>query len=168
MSIDLFATVLDCAGRPLRLDRARVVGIINLTPDSFSGDGQQSVDAAVAQGMRMARGRPPDSRGGLQSTTALAAGTTSERWPTSAAPAAARRGNSGRARQRRSHRDPAGAARIRRAGVGGLAQRALPPARARSRRRAARHRSRRARMIIAFTAARAARRCSCSDRRDRG
>ena len=54
MSIDLFATVLDCAGRPLRLDRARVVGIINLTPDSFSGDGHLSVEAAVAQGLRMA------------------------------------------------------------------------------------------------------------------
>jgi len=55
MSIDFFATVLDCAGRPLRLDRARVVGIINLTPDSFSGDGLHlNVAAAVAQGLRMA------------------------------------------------------------------------------------------------------------------
>jgi dihydropteroate synthase len=55
MSIDLFATVLDCAGRELRLDRPRVVGIINLTPDSFSGDGHDvDVAGAVAQGLRMA------------------------------------------------------------------------------------------------------------------
>ncbi|WP_158884513.1 dihydropteroate synthase [Rhodanobacter sp. L36] len=53
MSIDLFATVLDCNGRALRLDRPRVVGIINLTPDSFSGDGVMDVDAAVSQGLRM-------------------------------------------------------------------------------------------------------------------
>src|SRR5580658_8733251 len=55
MSIDLFATVLDCAGRPLRLDRPRVVGILNLTPDSFSADGHHdNVEAAVAHGLRMA------------------------------------------------------------------------------------------------------------------
>jgi dihydropteroate synthase len=55
MSTDLFATVLDCAGRPLRLDRPRVVGVINVTPDSFSGDGTAgNVEAAVAQGLRMA------------------------------------------------------------------------------------------------------------------
>lgn len=55
MSNDLFATVLDCAGRPLRLDRARVVGILNVTPDSFSDGGlHDSVDAAVAHGVRMA------------------------------------------------------------------------------------------------------------------
>ena len=55
-AIDAFATVLDCAGRPLRLDRARVVGIINLTPDSFSADGlHDQVDAAIALGLRMAQ-----------------------------------------------------------------------------------------------------------------
>jgi len=55
MSTDFFAPVLDCQGRPLRLDRTRVVGIINATPDSFSGDGINfSVVAAVAQGQRMA------------------------------------------------------------------------------------------------------------------
>ncbi len=55
MSIDLLAPVLDCAGRPLRLDRPRVVGILNLTPDSFSDDGHHhSVDEAVAHGLRMA------------------------------------------------------------------------------------------------------------------
>ena len=55
MSNDLFATVLDCAGRPLRLDRPRVVGILNLTPDSFSDGGAHAgVEAAVAHGLRMA------------------------------------------------------------------------------------------------------------------
>lgn len=55
MSNDLFATVLDCAGRPLRLDRPRVVGILNITPDSFSdGGAHASVEAAVAHGLRMA------------------------------------------------------------------------------------------------------------------
>ena len=55
MPIDLFAPVLDCAGRPLRLDRPRVVGILNLSPDSFSADGHHdSVEAAVAYGLRMA------------------------------------------------------------------------------------------------------------------
>ncbi|EIL91753.1 dihydropteroate synthase [Rhodanobacter spathiphylli] len=55
MSNDLFAMVLDCAGRPLRLDRARVVGILNVTPDSFSDGGlHDSVEAAVAHGVRMA------------------------------------------------------------------------------------------------------------------
>ena len=55
MSIDLFAPVLDCAGRPLRLDRPRVVGILNVTPDSFSdGGAHANVDAAVAHGLAMA------------------------------------------------------------------------------------------------------------------
>lgn len=55
MPVDLFAPVLDCAGRSLVLDRARVVGILNLTPDSFSADGHRNdVDAAVAHGLRMA------------------------------------------------------------------------------------------------------------------
>lgn len=40
---------LDCAGRALRLDRPRVMGIVNLTPDSFSDGGRYPrVDAAVA------------------------------------------------------------------------------------------------------------------------
>ena len=39
---------LDCAGRPLKLDRPRVCGILNLTDDSFSGDGvRDDVKAAV-------------------------------------------------------------------------------------------------------------------------
>lgn len=55
MSIDLFAPVLDCAGRPLRLDRARVVGILNVTPDSFSDGGRHAgTEAAVVHGLRLA------------------------------------------------------------------------------------------------------------------
>jgi dihydropteroate synthase len=54
MTDDWFAPVLDCAGRALRLDRPRVVGILNLTPDSFSDGGiHASVDDAVAHGVRM-------------------------------------------------------------------------------------------------------------------
>ncbi|MEO8741643.1 MAG: dihydropteroate synthase [Lysobacteraceae bacterium] len=44
---------LDCKGRMLALDRARVVGIVNITPDSFSGDGFPSLDAAVAHGLKL-------------------------------------------------------------------------------------------------------------------
>lgn len=55
MLSDLFATVLDCNGRPLTLDRPRVVGIINVTPDSFSDGGQfADLDSAVAHGLRLA------------------------------------------------------------------------------------------------------------------
>ncbi|WP_049622391.1 dihydropteroate synthase [Frateuria defendens] len=51
----LFAPVLDCAGRRLVLDRPRVVGIVNVTPDSFS-DGGEHADAAgaVAHGLMLA------------------------------------------------------------------------------------------------------------------
>ncbi|KIP81639.1 dihydropteroate synthase [Stenotrophomonas maltophilia] len=45
---------LDCAGRVLRLDRARVMGIVNVTPDSFSDGGQHdSTEAAVAHGLKL-------------------------------------------------------------------------------------------------------------------
>jgi dihydropteroate synthase len=55
MSIDLFATVLDCAGRKLVLDRSRVVGIVNVTPDSFSDGGKfVDTDAAVAHALKLA------------------------------------------------------------------------------------------------------------------
>jgi dihydropteroate synthase len=51
---DLFAPELDCAGRLLRLDRPRVVGILNVTPDSFSDGGSHAtVEEAVAHGLRM-------------------------------------------------------------------------------------------------------------------
>ena len=43
---------LDCSGRVLALDRARVIGIVNVTPDSFSGDGL-SPDAAIAHGLKL-------------------------------------------------------------------------------------------------------------------
>jgi dihydropteroate synthase len=46
---------LDCAGRPLVLDRPRVMGIVNVTPDSFSDGGEHaSTDAAVAHALRLA------------------------------------------------------------------------------------------------------------------
>jgi len=55
MLSDPFAPVLDCAGRRLVLDRPRVVGIVNLSPDSFSADGHgDDVEAAVAHALRMA------------------------------------------------------------------------------------------------------------------
>lgn len=45
---------LDCNGRPLKLDRVRVMGIVNVTPDSFSdGGAHASVDAAIAHGLRL-------------------------------------------------------------------------------------------------------------------
>ncbi len=53
----MFDTVpqLDCAGRPLRLDRPRVIGIVNTTPDSFSDGGLHAdVEAAVAHGLQLA------------------------------------------------------------------------------------------------------------------
>lgn len=46
--------ILDCAGRRLELDRPRIMGIVNLTPDSFSDGGQHaSVEAAVAHALRL-------------------------------------------------------------------------------------------------------------------
>ncbi|TWI01076.1 dihydropteroate synthase [Luteimonas cucumeris] len=46
---------LDCAGRVLKLDRARVLGIVNVTPDSFSDGGEHAtVEAAVMHGLRLA------------------------------------------------------------------------------------------------------------------
>jgi dihydropteroate synthase len=45
---------LDCAGRSLKLDRPRVCGVLNLTDDSFSGDGlRDDVRAAVGRGLEM-------------------------------------------------------------------------------------------------------------------
>ncbi len=46
---------LDCAGRILVLDRPRVMGIVNVTPDSFSDGGEHATtDAAVAHALRLA------------------------------------------------------------------------------------------------------------------
>ncbi len=53
MLSDPFATVLDCNGRSLVLDRPRVVGILNLSPDSFADDGHDDVEAAVAHALKM-------------------------------------------------------------------------------------------------------------------
>ncbi|PTR34533.1 dihydropteroate synthase [Luteibacter sp. OK325] len=51
---DPFANVLDCNGRALVLDRPRVVGIVNVTPDSFSDGGQHdSLDAAYAHALKL-------------------------------------------------------------------------------------------------------------------
>jgi dihydropteroate synthase len=45
----------DCAGRVLRLDRPRIMGIVNVTPDSFSDGGlHASVEAAVAHALQLA------------------------------------------------------------------------------------------------------------------
>lgn len=46
---------LDCAGRILRLDGPRVMGIVNVTPDSFSDGGAHfDAGAAVAHGLQLA------------------------------------------------------------------------------------------------------------------
>lgn len=46
---------LDCHGRILILDRPRVMGIVNVTPDSFSdGGAHDTLEAAVAHGLRLA------------------------------------------------------------------------------------------------------------------
>ena len=46
---------LDCAGRVLVLDRPSVMGIVNVTPDSFSDGGEHATtDAAVAHALRLA------------------------------------------------------------------------------------------------------------------
>ena len=53
----MFDTVpmLDCAGRELRLDRPRVMGIVNVTPDSFSDGGDHfDAGAAIAHGLELA------------------------------------------------------------------------------------------------------------------
>lgn len=45
---------LDCAGRLLKLDRPQVMGIVNVTPDSFSdGGAHDTADAAVAHALAL-------------------------------------------------------------------------------------------------------------------
>jgi len=47
--------ILDCNGRTLTLDRPRVMGIVNVTPDSFSdGGAHDTLEAAVAHGLKLA------------------------------------------------------------------------------------------------------------------
>ncbi|BAV34361.1 dihydropteroate synthase [Sulfuricaulis limicola] len=49
-------TILDCAGRPLDLRRPAVMGILNVTPDSFSDGGVfLSPENAITQALRMAQ-----------------------------------------------------------------------------------------------------------------
>ncbi|MEO5629548.1 MAG: dihydropteroate synthase [Thermomonas sp.] len=53
----MFDTIpqLDCSGRIFKLDRPRVMGIVNATPDSFSDGGENAdVEAAVTHGLRLA------------------------------------------------------------------------------------------------------------------
>jgi len=46
---------LDCNGRTLTLDRPCVMGIVNVTPDSFSdGGAHDTLEAAVAHGLKLA------------------------------------------------------------------------------------------------------------------
>jgi dihydropteroate synthase len=46
---------LDCAGRVLQLDRPQIMGIVNVTPDSFSdGGAHDTLEAAVAHGLQLA------------------------------------------------------------------------------------------------------------------
>ncbi|GMQ90155.1 MAG: dihydropteroate synthase [Gammaproteobacteria bacterium] len=55
-SIDTGIARLNCGGRPLDLGRVAVVGILNVTPDSFSDGGLfLARDRAIAQARKMAR-----------------------------------------------------------------------------------------------------------------
>ncbi|WP_297830535.1 dihydropteroate synthase [Thermomonas sp.] len=48
------APALDCNGRSLRLDVPQVMGIVNVTPDSFADGGAHfDADAAIAHGLRL-------------------------------------------------------------------------------------------------------------------
>lgn len=48
------APQVDCAGRVLKLDRTRVMGIVNVTPDSFSdGGAHDSTEAAIAHALKL-------------------------------------------------------------------------------------------------------------------
>lgn len=48
------APQIDCAGRALKLDRTRVMGIVNVTPDSFSdGGAHDSTEAAIAHALKL-------------------------------------------------------------------------------------------------------------------
>ena len=50
---DTTATI-DCAGRVLVLDRPRIMGVVNVTPDSFSDGGHHAdAAAAIAHGLRL-------------------------------------------------------------------------------------------------------------------
>lgn len=70
---------LDCHGRTLSLDRARICGIVNVTPDSFSDGGLFSdVESAVAHGVLMVKQGADMLDIGGESTRPGAAPITSE------------------------------------------------------------------------------------------
>ena len=76
--------MLDCNGRALKLNRPRICGILNLTDDSFSGDGLRGdVEAAVAQGVAMVEQGADMLDVGAESTrpgaTAVEAATEAQR-----------------------------------------------------------------------------------------
>jgi dihydropteroate synthase len=63
------ALTLDCCGKQLKFDRPRICGILNLTDDSFSGDGlRANVEAAIAQGIAMVEQRADMLDVGAEST----------------------------------------------------------------------------------------------------
>ena len=50
----MFHVTLDCNGRALELDKPRIAGIVNVTPDSFSDGGRfADADAAIAHGVQL-------------------------------------------------------------------------------------------------------------------
>ena len=50
----MIAPILDCNGRELVLDRVRIAGIVNVTPDSFSDGGEHfDLERAVEHGVRL-------------------------------------------------------------------------------------------------------------------
>lgn len=52
--LDPGVRMLDCGGRRLVFDRPRIMGIVNVTPDSFSDGGEHvETDAAIAHGWRL-------------------------------------------------------------------------------------------------------------------
>src|SRR5581483_10859833 len=65
----MFDTVpaLDCNGRVLKLDRPRICGVLNLTDDSFSGDGLgDDARAAVGRGLEMVEHGAESTRPGAE------------------------------------------------------------------------------------------------------
>lgn len=50
----MITSIIDCAGKPLDLSHPRVMGVLNVTPDSFSDGGKFDVtDGAVARALEM-------------------------------------------------------------------------------------------------------------------
>src|SRR3546814_18191874 len=61
LMFDTVAT-LDCAGRILRLDRPRVMGIVHVTPDSFSDGGEPARTDAAGDRTSVVEGKRGDER----------------------------------------------------------------------------------------------------------